>query len=138
MTPHVVVDSSVAFKWLQPADERGVNTARQLLAVHRAGGIVLAAPTLLRLEVANGYWKRGATADDLAVITGTLEGFGIDWFDISAMLAADASRIAGEHRLTVYDASFVALALLLDAQLVTDDQAVLRSGACQMRALVEV
>ena len=137
MAPHVVVDSSVAFKWLQPADERGVDRALQLLAAHRAGGIVLAAPTLLRLEVANGYWKRGATADDLAVITGTLEGFGIDWFDISAMLAADASRIAGEHRLTVYDASFVALALLLDGELVTDDRAILRSRSCRMRALTE-
>lgn len=133
----VVVDSSVAFKWLQPGSEDGFEQAARLLGLHREGEISLAAPTLLRLEVANAYWKRGATAADLLVIGQVLEGYCINWFEISAALAADASRIAGDHRLTVYDATFIALALHLDAELITEDRALLRSGACLARALTE-
>jgi predicted nucleic acid-binding protein len=137
MVPAVVADSSVAFKWLQPEGEAGHEEALDLLEKHRAGEIVLTAPTLLRLEVANGYWRRRATAADLVLITRVLEGLSIRWVELSAALVEDAARIAAEHRLTVYDATFVALALLFDAELVTDDRAILRAGACKTRALAE-
>jgi len=132
---HVVVDSSVAFKWLSPAGETGCERALALLDEHRAGTIVLAAPTLLRLEIMNGYRKRGADAGDMARVANFLEDASLDWFEATAPRSAEAGRIASEHRLTVYDALFVALALELDADLVTDDRAILRSGACLLQAL---
>lgn len=118
MVPGVIVNSSVAFKWLQPKGEAGHKQTLDLLQEHRAGESVPTAPTLLRLELANGYWKRHATATDLMLITRVLEGLSISWVEISATLVDDAARIATEHRLTLYGATFVALALLLDAKLV--------------------
>ena len=134
---HVVVDSSVAFKWLSPAGETGCERALALLGEHRAGTVLLAAPTLLRLEVMNGYWKRGADAGAMERVAGFLEDVSLDWYPATTHLAVEAGRIAAEHRLTVYDALFVALAIDLDAVLVTDDRAILRSGACRLEALSE-
>ena len=132
MSDVVVVDSSVAFKWFSPARENDCPRALELLDQHRAGSVTLAAPTLLRLEVINGFWKRGGTAADLTAVAETLDGFGLAWFDASAALAAAAASIAAEHRLTVYDALFVALALSLDAELVTADRKIIAAQACRV------
>lgn len=135
MSDHLVVDSSAAFKWFAPRSELGRAQALVLLEKHRAQSLTLAAPTLLRLEVLNGFWKRGATAADLEDIANTLDGFRLAWFELTAALSSAAAHAAAAHRLTVYDATFVALALQLDTELVTEDRALLRSGACRLRAL---
>lgn len=135
MSAFVVVDSSVAFKWFAPAAEEGLEPARALLGEHRAETITLAAPTLLRLEVLNGFWKRSATSADLTMIAATLDDFGLAWFDLTVELSSHAAHVAAEHRLTVYDSVFVALALQLDCELITDDRGIIRSEACRLLSL---
>ncbi|MDF1543411.1 MAG: type II toxin-antitoxin system VapC family toxin [Anaerosomatales bacterium] len=46
-----------------------------------------------------------------------------------------AARIAAKTRLTVYDAAYVALALRLDAPLVTCDAKIIAADACSTRPL---
>jgi len=46
-----------------------------------------------------------------------------------------AAALAARHNLTLYDAAFAALALALDAELVTTDRQLAASGACRMRLL---
>ena len=135
MRPLLVVDSSVAFKWFPAADEAGVAQALQLLERHRAEAITLCAPTLMRLEVLNGYWKRGASADELDDIARVLDDFGLVWFEIDGDLAAHAGRLAADTGLSVYDATFAALAMRLDTELVTCDARLLGANACQTRTL---
>lgn len=130
-----MADSSVAFKWFAPAAEEGREPARALLGHHRAETITLAAPTLLRLEVLNGFWRRRATSADLATIAATLDGFGLAWFDLGAELSSHAAHVAAEHHLTVYDSVFVALALQLDCELITDDREIIRAEACRLLSL---
>ncbi len=135
MNRRVVVDSSVAFKWFAPTEESGCDEAFGLIADHRANLIEIAAPTLMRLEVLNGFWKRKATAADLTLVGSVLDGFGLHWFEIDGERAVSAARIAATHGLTVYDSLFVALALELDAELVTADAAIISAGASRTRSL---
>jgi predicted nucleic acid-binding protein len=59
----------------------------------------------------------------------------IGWAPIDADLAAAAGRLAAKHRISVYDATYAALALHLEAELVTADQRLSASGACRARLL---
>jgi predicted nucleic acid-binding protein len=132
---YVVVDASVAVKWFKPEGEQHLAEALALLERHRDQSIVLAAPVHLRLEVINALWSHGLDAQRLATIAGDLEDFDLVWFDIDATLAAHACELAVKHRLTLYDAAYAALALRLDAELVTEDAAILASGACRARSV---
>ncbi len=122
----VVVDSSVAVKWFAPGSEAGVDAALALLEAHREEALELAAPTLMRLEVLNALWAaRWAarlTEDQLRTAARDLEGFRLAWFEIEAALAAEAAAVATRFGLTVYDSVFAALAIRLDAELVTADR----------------
>ncbi|MDO8881037.1 MAG: type II toxin-antitoxin system VapC family toxin [Coriobacteriia bacterium] len=135
MSRPIVIDSSVAVKWFEEPTESGAAEAFSLLDAHRDGDVLLAAPTHLILEVLNALRLSPISADELAQVALELERFAIAWVDITTGLASNAARVARKHGLTVYDATFVATALMLDAELITDDKAILRSGACRMRAL---
>ncbi|MBN2839420.1 MAG: type II toxin-antitoxin system VapC family toxin [Coriobacteriia bacterium] len=137
MSRPVVIDSSVAVKWFKEPTEAGSDEAFALLGAHRDRHVSLVAPTHLILEVLNALRLSPLSADDLAQVAHKLDAFGVVWVEIDTSLGADAALLARAHGLTLYDAAFVATALSLDAELVTDDQAILRSEACRMRALTE-
>lgn len=114
----VVVDASVAAKWLIPED--GSDAAQGLLAREA----VLIAPALLLVEVASVLWKSsrsrriapGAADAALAVLPGYF-----------AELVADGDLIQGALHLAsaldhpVYDCLYIALAQSRDCPLVTAD-----------------
>jgi predicted nucleic acid-binding protein len=118
MTPHLV-DASVVIKWF--VDEVHAEAARRL----QEDQYELAAPDLLWPECGNILWKkvrRGElTPEEARLIWGGLEQQPITTFpsrlilDLALEVAFDASR-------TVYDSCYLALAMLLDRQLVTADQ----------------
>ena len=49
----VVVDSSVAFKWLSVTGEQGVEEAVAFLDSHENGELLLVAPDILHVELTN-------------------------------------------------------------------------------------
>ncbi|HEX6088066.1 MAG TPA: type II toxin-antitoxin system VapC family toxin [Thermoanaerobaculia bacterium] len=125
----LVVDASVAFKWLIP-DAAGddVPAAKALLVDHMEGRVEIAVPALLYYEVANILlFGRSRTATDAAA-----EALG-DLFSIPLIVVAPAPdtadaalRLAAQHGLSYYDASYVALAESLDCTLITADQRLVR------------
>lgn len=131
----LVVDSSVAVKWFVSEREPDVDAAWSLLRAHREERTLLAAPEHLRLEVLNALLHRGVDGDTLARMADVLEGFRLDWHRLGADITAAGARIAAERSLTVYDATFAALATELDAELVTADRRLAASGACRARLL---
>ncbi|MBE0418101.1 MAG: type II toxin-antitoxin system VapC family toxin [Coriobacteriia bacterium] len=133
----LVVDSSVALKWFKPDAEAFVPEALDLLAAHRSEAVVLAAPVNLRLEVLNALWSHRLDTPQLREVVAALEGFGLAWFEADVTLLDSAAEISVAHSLTIYDALFAALALRLDAELVTADRTLAACRACRTRFLGE-
>lgn len=130
MSTPVVVDASVALKWV--VTETGSEEASALLSDLASGAVSLAAPEHLVGELGNGLRKRVvqrvlSVEDALAALhaVGALEldfiGGSERWFR--------ALRVSLDWQVTTYDALYVLLALDLDAELVTADARLASSAA---------
>ena len=131
----LVVDSSVAIKWLKPQGEEHVAAASSVLDEHQSGAIVLHAPGHLLLEVINALWSHRASTAQITHAVGLLRKLHIVFIEPDDDLLESAAALAVEHRITAYDAVFAALALHLGCELVTDDRKLTASGACPIRTL---
>lgn len=120
----LVVDTSVGVKWVVP--ESDSDAADRL----RGSGFALHAPAFFLVEAAGVLWKkhrRGelSPTDANACLT-TLERSPITWHP-DADLIRPAFDIAVRSNRTVYDSLYLALAIRLQARVVTAD-AKLRNG----------
>lgn len=120
----VVVDSSVAIKWL--VDEPHSDRAAERLRAWAGAGLQLLAPDLIAAEVANALYKRvrrgDLTHDDAQALLAQLLDLGIELAPLS-VLTPDALRLA--HRFgsaACYDAHFLALAAREGCELWTADE----------------
>ncbi|CAN5396007.1 type II toxin-antitoxin system VapC family toxin [soil metagenome] len=115
----VVVDASVVVKWFLP--EADSKNAERLLASDKE----LHAPDLLRLEVANAFWKHvlqktiDRTLWELA--RPKLERSIGQWHE-SGPLLTEAGRLACDAAHPIYDFVYLALAQRLGAPFVTADR----------------
>lgn len=130
----VVIDSSVAFKWFD-RDEPDALEAAELLEAHGRDEIALIAPAHLALEVVNALLWRGADATTLREAIGFLADTDLLVAPIDEALLADAASIACDEKIALYDATFIALAARLDAELVTADRKQGGATACRTRLL---
>lgn len=119
----LLVDTSVAIKWVHEDGEGEVDEARHLLAAHRAGGTRLLLLDLFAYEFGNVLLRalRQPTSvvieqlDLLRRLCGPFVHPAPSWL-------ADAALLGGQHRLTFYDASWAASARALDSPLVSADR----------------
>lgn len=120
MRSRVVVDASVAATWLLP--EPGSDAAVLLLD---PDGPTLHVPELFDAELGNMLWKRvrrGELAADSATALGALVNRMPPTRHRHDSLLEGALALALELSITVYDALYVALAVALNARLVTFDR----------------
>ena len=114
----VVVDASVAVKWLVAED--GSDEADRLLA----GSEDLHAPRLMASEVANALWRKARLGEiersRVAVLMGTVAAMPVHW-SADETFCAEAARLALALDRPVYDCVYLALAHRIDARLVTAD-----------------
>ncbi len=135
-TRYVCVDSSVVFKWFCGEDEDALEAALALFEEHRVGEILLVAPPHLPAEVLNALARRNSVSTaDLATAAEGLAESGIVYPAWDAELLASATVIARQHRLTLYDALFPALAMGLECELVTAERAHARVPECAVTVL---
>jgi predicted nucleic acid-binding protein len=125
----IIVDASLAAKWLFPEEEHS-DLALALLAATLQTGEPVLAPPLLPSEVANTIRQRmrreGVPLDQALAL---LEAFFALPLTLTApsLLSRRALILAVEHDLpAVYDAHYVALAEILGCDLWTDDRRLLR------------
>ena len=112
-----VIDASVVVKWFLP--EPHAEEARRLRSQE------LEAPDLLLLEVPNVLWKhtiRGAL--DLATAQEAVKTLGLAPIRLRTVesLFAHAFRLAIETRRSVYDCTYLSLAIQVGCPLVTADR----------------
>jgi len=119
----VVVDSSVVFKWLARVGESGADEARDLLTEQRSGNLLLTAPTLLHIELANSLRNcRHLCEEETAIAVEELDSFHVVLLGPTPARLAAATRLSYRHGMSIYDALFLALAEELHCPLVTADR----------------
>ena len=122
MTTKIIVDASVAIKWLVP--ERDWLVARDLYAAYS-----LSAPELICAECVNILWKkhRRGELSRSEVMEATEK---IAEFDVDLVPLRDLTRQAGELSIYLdhpaYDCFYLALAILEGSRLVTADERLIR------------
>lgn len=125
----LVVDSSVAVKWFVSESELHVEEALALFRRQLSGEVVLAAPDLLLLEVSNALRSRGVPETGQKDVARALGKSRLALERVEALHEAAVS-ISIDCGLSVYDATFAALAQRLGVKLVTADRRLAESGAC--------
>lgn len=86
-------------------------------------------PAIFWSEVANSLIRRHRLGPDAVLeAIGTLDGLGLETAEGDRPGVLAAAALAAEHGLTVYDATYLALAERLDARLVTLDAALAVAG----------
>ena len=122
-----VVDASVALAWVLPDEEVGADALRLLLA-YQGNQVRLLAPSLWAYEVLNalrvGVTRGRLTADEGAAASRALLDLGLTLTPLGET-AARAWELALHHRLTIYDAAYLALAEHHQCALFTADKRLL-------------
>ena len=121
-----VVDASVAAKWcLHLSGETLVEESLRLRDEYTAGQIAFSVPDLFWPELGNIFWKavrRDRVSRELADQgLQAISDLRIPTFP-SHPLLGDAFKIATRFACTVYDCTYVALAVASDCVLVTADE----------------
>jgi predicted nucleic acid-binding protein len=118
----VVVDASVAARWLEPVAGLDAGTAQALLKDYESGRLSVVVPSLIFVELMNvagrqWHWAEAA----LGELATRLENM------LTEVIDPGLSRIAlwTARGLTAYDATYVALAEERGIPLITDDRQVL-------------
>ncbi len=121
-----VVDASVAAKWASPeVIEPLAGRANQFLREYLSGSVQIAVPDLFWPEIGNFLWKavrRGTLTPALA--ERALEAMINRDFPTlpSRVVPREALAIAVDFGQTVYDSTYVALAVATGSQLITADE----------------
>ena len=122
-----VVDASIVLQWLLEAPSE---TARPVLEDHVEGRDALVAPELLRYEVGNVLVRK--TRLTPAAVTTAFDHFldlEIQTYTLGTVEYRESLRLAGLYKLTMYDASYVGLAVALGVDMITADQKLARATA---------
>ena len=121
----VVVDASIVVKWF--VEEEYSREARLLRKAYANNLINIVAPSLLPYEVLNALKYSGAFGEEeLKEIAGALEDFQLTLFNLQSEFAAKSIELAMRKGVTIYDASYVALAQILGAELYTADEKLIK------------
>ncbi len=115
----LVVDASVAVKWLVP--EEGSDLA---LGLHDSTQ-EMHAPRLLAAEVTNALWRKARVGEldqaEASALAAEVSRLPVQWHT-DETICADATRLAIAYDRPVYDFMYLALAQRLSTRLVTADQ----------------
>lgn len=120
----MVIDASVAFKWLVPdSAEDDVPAAKALLVEHMEGRAKIIIPPLLYYEVGNILLFGRSRPPAEQAIDALTDLFSIPLEVVHPTLVSGHAtlRLASVRGISYYDATYVTLAEMLDCPLITAD-----------------
>lgn len=120
----MVIDASVLVKWF--VAEADSDRALELRDRHVNGEVQLAAPSLIVYEALNALRYSGLfSASELKDAAAAINSYGLVLYRPEKEAAELAVEAAEKNDLTVYDGSYLGLALKLGVGFVTADRALL-------------
>ena len=120
-----VIDASVVVKWF--VREEYTEDSLRLRDAYVDGLVDLLAPCILHMEVLNALkYSGGFGEDELKEVASILDGYQFTLRDLTGSYAERTVEIAMRKGLTIYDASYVALALVNETVLYTADEKLIR------------
>ena len=124
-----VIDTSVVFKWYHHTDEDDIDGALLLRDAFLNGNLSLVVPNLLIYEFANAVrFRKKLGREEMAASVRSLWSLGLEIYPVDQTLCESRTRISYECGLSIYDATFVALAQQLSTTLVTADRALYKKA----------
>ncbi|MBF8264566.1 MAG: hypothetical protein HW384_430 [Dehalococcoidia bacterium] len=115
-----MLDASVLVKWFSTTGEANVAEAVDIMERHAEGDLVVAVPDLAYYEVANALTgKKVLTIQTVNLAMRDLFDFKLQTIAIDAELMVEAVKRAREFKITIYDASYIAVAEKCNCPLVT-------------------
>jgi predicted nucleic acid-binding protein len=126
----VCSDASVAYQWFNSGgeDPEQVEASRALAQLSAEGVITLWVLDLTRYEIADAalFGRAKASADRVATVLDALDEV-CPAIEPTANELREAARLAERHQLTMYDATYAAVARERAASLATLDKALLQA-----------
>ncbi len=120
-----VVDASVCAKWF--LDEDYSENARHLRDSFVKGRLGISVPSLLFYETLNALRYSGVYDEkELGLAAESLSKYGFDVWSPKGEVYNDSAHLSIRHDISVYDASYVALSILLHAPFYTVDRELLQ------------
>ena len=117
----IVIDTSVAVKWLNAQEEKLVEQADKILKDFERGKCEIFMPELARYEIGNALLHKKMTAPEFKLSLASFYAIPIKFVPEDLEMAKETAEIAVKTGMTYYDACFVTLAKKLGAKLVTDN-----------------
>ncbi|OGP91180.1 MAG: hypothetical protein A2156_02645 [Deltaproteobacteria bacterium RBG_16_48_10] len=118
----VLLDSSVVLKWFR-RDEIWREAALKLRKAYLDGHMVILVPDLLIYEIANVLrYKPDLTQLQVQEALTSLYDMQIRMGEISQLMIMEAIQLAYFHAITVYDATFIAMANYLKVPFISADE----------------
>lgn len=117
----LVIDSSVAVKWLTIKNESNFEEADRILKDFESGKIRIFMPELSKYEVGNTLLKKGLTANNIKTALKEFYRLPIEFIPETAYSASLSAEFAYKYKISYYDASFITLAKQLEVGLITEN-----------------
>lgn len=134
----LVLDASVAVKWfnVEPLRDKALIIRDRYVN----GEVELIAPKLLYYEMANALrYNPRFGIEEVKSALKALEDLGLIIYDFNEKLREEAVELAYRFGITIYDAAYVALAMMQDATLYTaDKEVVLKTQLTNVKHLSEI
>lgn len=121
----IVVDASIVVKWF--LREKHYENALKLRDDYVRGVFTIAVPSLMKYEVLNALkYSKVYSLEELTSIGIALNKYGFKVYDLQGELKTEVITLAIKNQITIYDASYVALARVLTTVLYTADEELVR------------
>ena len=120
-----VADASIVAKWF--LEEDFSDKARQLRDSFVTGKMTISVPSLLFYETLNALWHCGLfRKEELILAARALSRYGFDVWEPKGKTYEQSAMLSSKYDISIYDASYVALALNLKATLYTADSEIIQ------------
>ena len=118
----LVIDTSVAVKWLNKDNEKNVDMADKIMVDAKNGKVELLAPELIKYEIGNVLlFSKKISGKDFGYLFKIFYSFPITFVSESEDLSKLTFALSASLGITYYDASFLSIAKQYDATLVTEN-----------------